>query len=200
MKATAEVIQFQKKQEAKFVCSACGADRGCQCNAPAVEKVAAEMERQRQKARAYYQKKKSEQNQSPSTGRNGNDVDPEESAEERKAEFYDGPRPPSPRERRLEFCVWCDRVIRDAHYEGPIDQEIIDMITGAIDKFRELKGTLEETKEKQQPRHVTPGNDFGTVELGSARTAEEKRAVRKDVEEKRHGGGKSKTTRIGGQS
>jgi DNA-binding Lrp family transcriptional regulator len=33
------VVQFQKKEEAKFICSACGADRGCQCNAPAVPKA-----------------------------------------------------------------------------------------------------------------------------------------------------------------
>jgi DNA-binding Lrp family transcriptional regulator len=35
----ATVVQFQKKEEAKFICSACGADRGCQCNAPAVPKA-----------------------------------------------------------------------------------------------------------------------------------------------------------------
>jgi hypothetical protein len=35
----AAVVQFQKKEEAKFICSGCGADRGCQCNAPAVPKA-----------------------------------------------------------------------------------------------------------------------------------------------------------------
>jgi hypothetical protein len=37
---TASVIELrQEKKEAQFVCSACGADRGCQCNEPAVPKA-----------------------------------------------------------------------------------------------------------------------------------------------------------------
>lgn len=71
MRHQAEVIQFQKKQEAKFMCSACGEDRGCNCNAPAVEKIAAEKERQRQKARNWREKKK--QNQQSRTGTENND-------------------------------------------------------------------------------------------------------------------------------
>ena len=34
-----EVIEVQKQQEAKFLCSACGAERGCNCNAPAIPKA-----------------------------------------------------------------------------------------------------------------------------------------------------------------
>ena len=67
MKQIAEVIQFQKKQEAKFICSRCGADRDCNCNAPAVEKLAAQREAQR-RADAKYAKKRKEkrkQNQDP---------------------------------------------------------------------------------------------------------------------------------------
>ena len=85
MKTTAEVIQFQKKQEAKYICSACGADRVCNCAAPAVEKLADKMEQDRQRARRAYEKKKAEQNQTPSHVRNGNAVDPEEFAERREA-------------------------------------------------------------------------------------------------------------------
>jgi hypothetical protein len=46
----------------EFVCSACFAPRGCDCNAPAVEKVAAEKERQRQKARRWRLGKKIKKN------------------------------------------------------------------------------------------------------------------------------------------
>jgi hypothetical protein len=56
----------QKKQEAKWLCSACGEDRNCNCNAPAVEKLAAKLEQDRQRARRAYEKKKAEQNQQPS--------------------------------------------------------------------------------------------------------------------------------------
>jgi DNA-binding Lrp family transcriptional regulator len=35
---TATIVQLQKKQEAQFLCSACGADRSCNCNAPAIPK------------------------------------------------------------------------------------------------------------------------------------------------------------------
>jgi hypothetical protein len=48
MKEQAQVIRL-KQQEAPYICSACGADRGCDCNAPAVEKLAAYRERERQK-------------------------------------------------------------------------------------------------------------------------------------------------------
>jgi hypothetical protein len=54
----AEIIEFQKKQEAKFICSACGADRGCDCNAPAVEKLAEKLEQDRQRAKRAREKKK----------------------------------------------------------------------------------------------------------------------------------------------
>lgn len=60
----AQIFQLQKKEEAKFVCSSCGADRSCDCNAPAVEKLAAKMEQDRQRARRAREKEKAEQNQS----------------------------------------------------------------------------------------------------------------------------------------
>jgi hypothetical protein len=53
----AEIVQFKKSEEAKFICSACGADRGCNCNAPAVEKLATKLEQDRQRAKAYRERK-----------------------------------------------------------------------------------------------------------------------------------------------
>jgi hypothetical protein len=64
----------------RFICSACGADRVCNCNAPAVEKLAAKMEQDRQRARKA-REKKAEQKQQPRHVRNGNDVDNAQSAE-----------------------------------------------------------------------------------------------------------------------
>lgn len=62
---TATIIQLQKKEAAKFfICSACGAARGCNCNAPAVEKLVQKHEQDRQRSRAY-RERKAEANQQP---------------------------------------------------------------------------------------------------------------------------------------
>jgi hypothetical protein len=62
-----QLIQFQKKQEAKFLCSRCGAERGCDCNAPAVEKLFELRERERQKKRRQRQKSKQNNHHVPGT-------------------------------------------------------------------------------------------------------------------------------------
>jgi hypothetical protein len=81
---TCEVIEVQKQQAAKFLCSACGADRGCDCNAPAIEKLAAKMEQDRQRSKASRERKTQQKQQSRHV--TGNDVDAEASAEDRKRE------------------------------------------------------------------------------------------------------------------
>jgi hypothetical protein len=54
MKEQAQIIQLKKQeQETPFICSACGAGRDCDCNAPAVERLAAKHEQDRQRAKAY---------------------------------------------------------------------------------------------------------------------------------------------------
>jgi hypothetical protein len=58
MPTQAQIIQMQRKPEARFACSACGADRGCDCNAPAVEKLAHKAEQDRKNQRAYRERKK----------------------------------------------------------------------------------------------------------------------------------------------
>jgi hypothetical protein len=62
------VVEFpaprQQSPQAKYICSACGADRTCNCNAPAVDKLAQKQEQDRQRAKAY-RERKAEENQSP---------------------------------------------------------------------------------------------------------------------------------------
>jgi hypothetical protein len=58
MKETAQIIRLQQKQEARFICSACGAERGCDCNAPAIEKMLHVREQERQKKQRYREKLK----------------------------------------------------------------------------------------------------------------------------------------------
>jgi hypothetical protein len=79
MRQSAEIVQFQKKQE--FICSACGADRGCNCNAPAVEKLAQKLEQDRQRSRRAYHNKKTQQKQ-PSSHVRDDEIPTEEEAEQ----------------------------------------------------------------------------------------------------------------------
>jgi hypothetical protein len=59
------VVQFPRSgQQPQFICSACGAERGCNCNAPAVEKLAQKQEQDRQRAKAY-RERKAEEDQRP---------------------------------------------------------------------------------------------------------------------------------------
>jgi hypothetical protein len=62
------VVEFpaprQQQLQAKYICSACGADRGCQCNAPAIEKLAQKQEQDRRRAKAYRERKAEENQQS----------------------------------------------------------------------------------------------------------------------------------------
>jgi len=48
---TPAIVQEQRQSE--FVCSACGAARDCNCNAPALERLAEKKEQDRQRAKAY---------------------------------------------------------------------------------------------------------------------------------------------------
>ena len=56
--STAEIIQLKPLSE--FVCSACGSDRHCNCNAPALERLAAIKEQGRQRKRAHDERKREE--------------------------------------------------------------------------------------------------------------------------------------------
>jgi uncharacterized coiled-coil DUF342 family protein len=70
----------------KFICSACGADRGCQCDAPAIEKLAQKQEQDRQRAKTY-RERKAEENQHPrhvtdQAGFEDDTFEPDENVEE----------------------------------------------------------------------------------------------------------------------
>jgi hypothetical protein len=81
MRHSAEIVQFQKKQQAKFICSACGAERGCDCNAPAVEKLAELKEKNRTAARESMRRKR-QQNQRAVKVNFDEEMPTEEEAEE----------------------------------------------------------------------------------------------------------------------
>lgn len=50
---TTSIVKLDQRQQTKFVCSACGSGRDCDCNAPALERLAEIKERKRQEARRY---------------------------------------------------------------------------------------------------------------------------------------------------
>ena len=62
------VVEFpaprQQTLQAKYICSACGPDRSCNCNAPAIEKLAQKQEQDRQRAKDYRARKAEENQQS----------------------------------------------------------------------------------------------------------------------------------------
>jgi hypothetical protein len=89
------VVEFpaprQQTLQAKYICSACGADRSCNCNAPAIEKLAQKQEQDRQRAKEYRARKAEENQQRRHVTESnktkvaaGNDVDPDESSEAEK--------------------------------------------------------------------------------------------------------------------
>jgi hypothetical protein len=79
--------QYKNQEQPKFYCSACGSDRYCDCNAPALERLAAITEKSRQRDREKKQRQRERQklngNNDPSPGDNEDfQKDPEEKANE----------------------------------------------------------------------------------------------------------------------
>ena len=118
MKASAEVIMLQRKQEAKFICSACGADRICNCNAPALERLTqleekAAEQREKKRKQKQKQREKSNENNDPVAAT----YDAEASSAARKQTYAD------------EECADCDTP-EDFWYRG-IRSRAGDAIAGA---------------------------------------------------------------------
>jgi hypothetical protein len=55
--------QVQQIKQSKFVCSACGSGRNCDCNAPALEREAARREAQRQADARHAERRKAKRQQ-----------------------------------------------------------------------------------------------------------------------------------------
>ena len=54
---------IEQVKQSKFICSACGSARDCNCNAPALERLAEKKEQDRQRAKAYRERKDEEKQQ-----------------------------------------------------------------------------------------------------------------------------------------
>jgi hypothetical protein len=130
----AEIIEFQKKQEAKFICSACGADRACNCNAPALEKLAELKEQNRQRQARHAEKKREQKQQSPNVrapsqpswaGEEitiGDDLEPDEF--------------------RGAFLLRAADALSFAVYSGEVDNEVIAAAERVAAKWNDFAQTL----------------------------------------------------------
>jgi hypothetical protein len=153
----AEIIQFQKKQEAKFICSACGADRACDCNAPAVEKLAEIKEQARQRDRAYKERKRQQKQQSGDVAAREPEraKGAEVSIEQRRAEYAaldaestavlsveDDLEDATPDQYRRAFLLRALDAIGFAVYSGEVDEEVIIAAERVVMHWRDFTQTL----------------------------------------------------------
>jgi hypothetical protein len=125
---TAAIIEFQRKQQAKFMCSACGADRACDCNAPALEREAARREVKRQNVARHREKKRKQKQQSGSA--TGEVITVEDDIE---ADEY-----------REAFLLRTADALSFAVYSGEVDREVIAAAKRVAAKWQSLIQTLED--------------------------------------------------------
>jgi hypothetical protein len=83
----------QEQRQSEFICSACGSARDCDCNAPALARLAAKKENERKASKAYRDRKKSASYDAPVEITDKFQPEPEASAEARKAHFRDQASP-----------------------------------------------------------------------------------------------------------
>jgi hypothetical protein len=122
--------QYKNQEQPKFYCSACGNDRYCDCNAPALERLAAITEKSRQREREKKQRQREREklngNNDPSPG----DIEEKAGgAEKSKPTPLIGAWPKSGPEARRQFVreFWVEITqVRDqldsngaAHHESP---------------------------------------------------------------------------------
>jgi hypothetical protein len=155
----AEIIQFQKKQDAKFICSACGADRGCDCNAPAVEKLAELREQNRQRQAKHAQKKREQKQQTSNVSAERATGSAEVDIEQRRAKYAAlGDTDPTacilspedelePHEYRPKFLLRALDAIYMAVYSGPVDQEVIAAAEGVVTAWQNFTQELKAKNE-----------------------------------------------------
>lgn len=126
MNSTAEIIQFQKKELSKFYCSACGADRVCNCAAPALEREAAQRELHRQRQAKYRNKKRKQKQQSGDVTEEVITVEDDLEADE----------------YRESFILRTADAMAFAVYSGQVDREIVAAAERVAAKWNDFAQTL----------------------------------------------------------
>jgi hypothetical protein len=140
----AEFVQFQQRQEAKFICSACGADRGCQCNAPAVERLAEKYENERQAAKAYRERKREEKQQPRHMTRDAGEDDIEADVEPgviNREDLY-----------RAHLIGLYNQAQRTPAYAGPVTDGLVHLVRSLATMWTELANDLEFGLRKKRRR------------------------------------------------
>ncbi len=128
------VVQMRpQKQELLFRCTACGADRGCDCNAPAIEKMLDNRERERQRGR-----KRRAKSMTASA-----DVTLEKLQESDLAQ----------QGARSLFLMNCDTARSIAiDYWGPVDAGVIRNCEAVIQRWNELLDRLQKEFSHGEPQ------------------------------------------------
>lgn len=125
----AAIVQLQKKQETRFLCSACGADRGCDCNAPALEREAARRELHRQHQAKHRQKRKQKQQ--------GGDIT---TADEPGIEDDI-----SPQHYEQAFLIRADQARQFAAYSGKVNKNVVAMARQVVTAWSHLVKQMEQS-------------------------------------------------------
>ena len=155
MKETAQIIRLQK-QEAPFICSACGAERGCDCNAPAIEKLAAYRERERQKKIRQRKKANNKNDHVPGDtpveiiDENENGDEQENLAQE--PDLHDYENVEDPKKIKNDICELIGdhravaeayrKICKAAHFDSSTSAEIDTAIDRLIQKWRAVQQSI----------------------------------------------------------
>ena len=128
--------------QSKFVCSACGSGRDCDCAAPALERDAARREANRQAARKYREQEKDQQNQ-PSRH---NDVAVENIQQsgpdaEESEEWTD--KDVLPRHQEKAFLIRADQARQFAVYSGKATPSLASQARMVAQAWSDLAANLE---------------------------------------------------------
>ena len=144
---TAAIVQFQKKEAAQYLCSACGADRGCNCNAPAVEKLAAKAESQRQTQRAY-RERKAEEKQRPRYITHGDVADAFDALDDPDDASIEADV--NPENYNTAFMIRADQARRFAAYSGQVTQDNLAMARSVMSAWTNLVQQMEVRYERKE--------------------------------------------------
>jgi hypothetical protein len=158
---------IEQVKQSKFICSACGSARNCDCAAPALERLAELKEQARQRDRAYKERKREQKQQ---TGDVANDA--AASAEARKAHYGAEPQPGANSTRMimemtrsaLDSAKLIKKRLKDDPWKPEDLKNLLTPALAASAAWEETCSRLQELIPEQEPlqsaRPVSPTDDL----------------------------------------
>jgi hypothetical protein len=101
----------ERQKQSRFICSACGSGRDCDCNAPALERLAAKKENERKASQAYRERKAEQIQQS----RHMTEADHEETDMRPDIDYLpdEPPLPTDPYDALAEAVTLKNKIVRE---------------------------------------------------------------------------------------